>query len=98
MFAPREAPEHGRRIGIVDRLAQDRVAEQNERVGREHPVFRMAPRGGARLFCREAPGRGATRFRGSDRLVDFGGKRLERNSEASEDFRAAGGGGGEDHP
>jgi hypothetical protein len=95
VIAAREPPQHRARLGPVARLAEDRALEEDERVGREHPLAGV-PCGAARgLFGGQARCGGAAGFAGPDAFVDAGRRDGEGNAESGEDLCATRGSRGE---
>ena len=100
MAAARQQRQHARRIGAIERLAEDARAERDRRVGaedrrRREPARAQAPARGAQLGARHAldigRGRlaGARRFERFDVLVGVGEQQLVANADLVEQLAPA---------
>jgi hypothetical protein len=96
MIAAGEPPQHLPSLGLVARLAENGVLEEDERVGREHPLAGVARRADGGLPGGQARRSGAPGLSRLDTLIDVGGSDAERDAQSGEDLGAARGGGGED--
>jgi hypothetical protein len=91
-----EPPEHPPGLRVVSGLAEDRVAQENERIGCEHPVTGAPRRGDRGLLGSETGSCGAAGLARRDRLVDVRRIDRERDAEGRQNLRPARGGRGED--
>jgi hypothetical protein len=95
VLATRQPPQHVPGAGLVGRLAENGIVDEDESVRGEDPVAGVAGGRHGGLLAGEPLGRLRTRFAGGDRLLNVGRTDRERDAEVREDLGATGRGGGE---
>lgn len=96
VIAAGESAQHLAGVSLVPRLAEDRALEDDERVGREHPLAGVARGADRGLLGSQAQRGGAAGLASSDRFVDVGRRDGEGDAQSGEDFGATRGSRGEE--
>jgi hypothetical protein len=96
VLASRQLPQHVAGSGLVGRLAEDAVVDEDERVRREDPLGGVEDGDRRGLLAGEADRRVGPGLAGRDRLDDVGSNDCEGDTEVREDLDATRRGGSED--